>query len=63
MEEKLTCTTAKQEEPEKSSTLIPDMPIEEILDYINEKDIVAAQATASKAAKRARQKLRKQVGF
>ncbi|VDK80066.1 unnamed protein product, partial [Litomosoides sigmodontis] len=59
-EEKLTYITATQEEPEKSSAVIPDMPIEEILDYINEKDIVAAQAAASKAAKRARQKLRKQ---
>ncbi|CAG9531657.1 unnamed protein product [Cercopithifilaria johnstoni] len=59
LEEKLTCATANQESKE-SPAVIPDTPIEEILDYINEKDIVLAQAAASKAAKRARQKLRKQ---
>ncbi|EJD76071.1 hypothetical protein LOAG_16904 [Loa loa] len=59
LEEKLVYATAN-EKSKKSSAVIPDTPIEEILDYINEKDIAAAQAAASKAAKRARQKLRKQ---
>ncbi|KAL3982579.1 hypothetical protein ACH3XW_47705 [Acanthocheilonema viteae] len=59
LEEKLTHDTANQES-KKSPAVIPDTPIEEILEYINEKDIVAAQAAANKAAKRARQKLRKQ---
>ncbi len=53
---------AANEKSKKSPAVIPDTPIEEILDYINEKDIAAAQAAANKAAKRARQKLRKQVG-
>ncbi|VDP11740.1 unnamed protein product [Onchocerca flexuosa] len=57
--EKLTYAATNQES-KKSLAVVPDAPIEEILDYINEKDIVAAQAAASKAAKRARQKLRKQ---
>uniref|UniRef100_A0A8R1XWX1 Uncharacterized protein n=1 Tax=Onchocerca volvulus TaxID=6282 RepID=A0A8R1XWX1_ONCVO len=57
--EKLTYAATNQES-KKSLTVVPDAPIEEILDYINEKDIAAAQAAASKAAKRARQKLRKQ---
>lgn len=60
--EKLTYAATNQES-KKSLTVVPDAPIEEILDYINEKDIAAAQAAASKAAKRARQKLRKQVGI
>ncbi|VDO48391.1 unnamed protein product, partial [Brugia timori] len=51
---------AANEKSKKSPAVIPDTPIEEILDYINEKDIAAAQAAANKAAKRARQKLRKQ---
>lgn len=38
-------------------------PIDEILDYINEKDVLAAQVAANRAAKRARQKQRKQVVF
>lgn len=40
---------------------VANAPIEEILEYINEKDNAAAQAAANKAAKRARQKQRKQV--
>ncbi|EJW83598.1 hypothetical protein WUBG_05492, partial [Wuchereria bancrofti] len=51
---------AANEKSKKSPAVIPDTPIEEILDYINEKDIAAAQTAANKAAKRARQKLRKQ---
>uniref|UniRef100_A0A9J2NZD8 EF-hand domain-containing protein n=1 Tax=Ascaris lumbricoides TaxID=6252 RepID=A0A9J2NZD8_ASCLU len=39
---------------------VANAPIEEILEYINEKDNAAAQAAANKAAKRARQKQRKQ---
>uniref|UniRef100_A0A915PMT4 Uncharacterized protein n=1 Tax=Setaria digitata TaxID=48799 RepID=A0A915PMT4_9BILA len=60
LEEKLICTAANQES-KNPPAVIPDAPIEQILDYINEKDNVVAQAAASKAAKRARQKLRKQV--
>ncbi|KAM3725694.1 Uncharacterized protein ACO02O_02542 [Dirofilaria immitis] len=59
LDEKLTYASTNQES-KKSLVVIPDAPIEEILDYINEKDIAAAQTTASKAAKRARQKLRRQ---
>lgn len=50
------------EESKKLPIIISDAPIEEILDYINEKDNAATQAATSKAAKRARKKLRKQVG-
>ncbi|MCP9265730.1 hypothetical protein DINM_021106 [Dirofilaria immitis] len=60
LDEKLTYASTNQES-KKSLVVIPDAPIEEILDYINEKDIAAAQTTASKAAKRARQKLRRQI--
>ncbi|VDM16721.1 unnamed protein product, partial [Wuchereria bancrofti] len=59
MKGKLTYAAAN-EKSKKSPAVIPDTPIEEILDYINEKDIAAAQTAANKAAKRARQKLRKQ---
>ncbi|VDK47322.1 unnamed protein product [Anisakis simplex] len=57
-------TETKSEETRTNVDLKPvtvaDAPIDEILDYINEKDNALAQAAATKAAKRARQKQRKQ---
>ncbi|VDM46539.1 unnamed protein product [Toxocara canis] len=55
-----TNTDATETTEEAKPVTVGDAPIEEILDYINEKDNAVAQAAASKAAKRARQKQRKQ---